>query len=127
MKKIDDYLKLNYRIEVVKDELEDGYVISIPQLKGCITTAETIEEGMMMIEDAKKEWLKVAIEDGLDIPKPVDVNNFSGQFKLRMPKTLHKELMGKSKMEGISMNQYCVYLLSKNLSSSVDHHNRSAS
>ncbi|WP_431602437.1 hypothetical protein [Clostridium ljungdahlii] len=30
-----------------------------------------------------------------------------------MPKSLHKELMEKSKQEGTSMNQYCLYLLSK--------------
>lgn len=65
MTTIDDYLKKNYRIEVVKDEIEDGYFLSIPELKGCITTAETIEEGMIMIEDAKREWIKVAIEEGI--------------------------------------------------------------
>jgi len=42
--------------------------------------------------------------------------DYSGQFKLRIPKTLHKELAEKSKKEGISMNQYCLYLLSKNSS-----------
>ncbi|MCI8980594.1 MAG: toxin-antitoxin system HicB family antitoxin, partial [Clostridia bacterium] len=40
--------------------------------------------------------------------------SYSGQFKLRMPKSLHKELAERSKAEGISMNQYCVYLLSHN-------------
>jgi predicted RNase H-like HicB family nuclease len=62
---IDDYLKMNYPIEVVKDEFEDGYVLSIPLLKGCITTAETIEEGMIMIEDAKREWIKAFVEEGM--------------------------------------------------------------
>ena len=113
MKKNNDYLKMNYRIEVVKDEIEDGYILSIPELKGCITTAETIEEGMIMIEDAKREWIKAAIEEGIKVPEPIDSNRYSGQFKLRMPKSLHKELMERAKKEGTSMNQYCVYLLSK--------------
>ncbi|MBQ2743396.1 MAG: toxin-antitoxin system HicB family antitoxin, partial [Oscillospiraceae bacterium] len=30
------------------------------------------------------------------------------------PKSLHKSLSENSKREGISMNQYCLYLLSKN-------------
>nr|WP_246473258.1 toxin-antitoxin system HicB family antitoxin [Treponema parvum] len=38
----------------------------------------------------------------------------SGQFKIRIPKSLHKTLAEDSKKEGVSMNQYCVYLLSKN-------------
>ena len=67
MKRINDYLKTKYRIEIVKDEIEEGYVLSIPELKGCITTAETIKEGMAMIEDAKSEWIKAAFEKGFEI------------------------------------------------------------
>ena len=40
--------------------------------------------------------------------------DYSGQFKLRIPKSLHKSLAEHSKAEGISMNQYCLYLLTKN-------------
>ena len=40
--------------------------------------------------------------------------NYSGQFKLRLPKSLHKQLAEEAKRDGISMNQYCVYLLSQN-------------
>ena len=42
------------------------------------------------------------------------MESYSGQFKLRIPKSLHKSLTEHAKREGISMNQYCVYLLSKN-------------
>ncbi len=44
----------------------------------------------------------------------MDKNEYSGQFKLRIPKSLHKSLAEHSKTEGISMNQYCLYLLAKN-------------
>ena len=63
---------------------------------------------------AKKEWLSAAIEDGIEIPEPESADSYSGQFKLRLPKTLHKTLAEDSKKEGVSMNQYCVYLLAKN-------------
>ena len=36
------------------------------------------------------------------------------QFKLRLPRSLHRSLAEHSQREGISMNQYCVYLLAKN-------------
>ena len=39
---------------------------------------------------------------------------YSGQFKLRLPRILHRALAEHSQREGISMNQYCVYLLAKN-------------
>jgi predicted HicB family RNase H-like nuclease len=68
-----------------------------------------------MLEDAKKCWFTACIEDGLVIPEPKSLDEYSGQFKLRIPKSLHKELAERSQREGISMNQYCVYLLSRNL------------
>jgi len=114
MKNLDYYMGLNYRIEIVKDEAEGGYVLSIPELKGCLTCADNLEKGMEMLEDAKKQWLTAALESGYEIPEPNTQESYSGQFKLRLPKSLHKELAEKSKQEGISMNQYCLYLLSKN-------------
>lgn len=113
MKDLEYYLNLNYKIEIVKEEEEDGYIVSIPDLKGCITVADTIEDGIILIGDAKKEWIKAALESEYDIPEPNSVEDYSGQFKLRIPKSLHMELAERSKKEGISMNQYCLYLLSK--------------
>ena len=65
-------------------------------------------------EDAKKEWIAAALEEGIQINEPETSDSYSGQFKLRLPKTLHKTLAEDSKKEGVSMNQYCVYLLAKN-------------
>ena len=66
---------------------------------------------MANIEDAKNAWLSAALEDGMLIPEPENLENYSGQFKIRMPKSLHKQLAEHSPKEGISMNQYCIYLL----------------
>lgn len=112
MKDLNYYMSLNYRVEFLKEEEGDGYVLHCPELPGCITCAETIHEGLKLLEDAKRNWFSACIEDGINIPEPTGINDYSGQFKLRMPKSLHKELAQKSKQEGISMNQYCVYLLS---------------
>jgi antitoxin HicB len=113
MKDLNYYLGLDYRIEVVKDEAENGYVLSIPDLKGCVTCADDLDSGMALLADAKEQWIQAAIDCGYEIPEPNTANSYSGQFKLRLPKSLHKELAEESKREGISMNQYCVYLLSR--------------
>ena len=54
------------------------------------------------------------MEREIEIHEPDSLEKYSGQFKLRMPRSLHRSLVEHSKREGISMNQYCVYLLSKN-------------
>lgn len=114
MKTLAEYMKLPYRIEIVPDTEECGYVVSYPELPGCMTCADTLEQAIKNAEDAKKEWLIAAIEEGLEIPEPVTLDNYSGQFKLRIPKSLHHSLAVHAKEEGISMNQYCMYLLAKN-------------
>ena len=120
MKDLKYYIGLNYKIEIIKDETEGGYVLSVPDLKGCLTCTDNLEKGIEMLEDAKKQWFMAALESGYEIPEPNELDDYSGQFKLRLPKSLHKELAEKSKQEGISMNQYCLYLLSKNSSYSTE-------
>ena len=115
MRKIDEYMKLPYKMEIIEDSLEGGYVVTFPDLPGCITCGETIEEAVENANDAKKSWLYSALEEGIEIYRPDSLEDYSGQFKLRLPKSLHRFLSEQSKREGISMNQYCVYLLSKNL------------
>ena len=46
MKTLNDYMALPYRLEIVEDQEEGGYVVSYPDLPGCITCGDTIEEAM---------------------------------------------------------------------------------
>jgi len=114
MKTLNDYISLSYRMEIVEDQTEGGYVVSFPDLPGCITCGDTIESAVANAADAKKAWLEAALEEGIEIHEPDSLEDYSGQFKLRIPKSLHRSLSEHSKREGISMNQYCLYLLSKN-------------
>lgn len=114
MKTLNDYLAMSYRLEIVRDDAEGGFVASYPDLPGCITCGETLEAAVANAADAKRAWLQAALEEGLPVREPDDLENYSGQFKLRIPKSLHRSLAEHARQEGISMNQYCVYLLSRN-------------
>lgn len=114
MKTVDEYFQLPYRMEIIEDKDEGGFVVNFPDLPGCLTCGETVEEAVENAKDAKRCWLEAALEDGIAIPLPDETENYSGQFKIRMPKSLHRSLAAHAKREGISMNQYCIYLLSKN-------------
>lgn len=116
MNRIEKYMKMNYRIELSPDD-EGGYVVSYPELPGCLSVGDTVEEAIKNGEDAKREWFMAMIEEDMVIPEPEKNNDYSGQFKLRLPKSLHRSLVQRAKKEGISMNQYCLYLLSKGDSS----------
>ena len=114
-KDLNYYMHLPYRVEVLPDEGEGGYAFRIPELPGCLTASDTLEEGFRLLEDAKRCWISSCLEQGTPVPEPSNLDDYSGQFKLRIPKSLHRQLAQRSTEEGISMNQLCLYLLSRGL------------
>ena len=61
MKNINDYLKMNYRMEIVEDKDEGGFIVTFPDLPGCITCGETIESALANAQDAKRVWIETAL------------------------------------------------------------------
>ncbi len=88
----------------------------VPELPGCVGGGETEEEALAMVRDAIKAWIELAIEREKKIPAPKEYEktDFSGKFTLRLPKSLHKILSFRAEEEGLSLNQYLLFLLTKN-------------
>lgn len=74
---LNDYFVMNYRMEIVEDKDEGGFVVSFPELPGCITCGETIESAVANALDAKKAWLEAAMEDGIEIHEPDSLEDYS--------------------------------------------------
>lgn len=70
MKSVDYYMKLPYKMEINSDTSEQGYVISFPELPGCITCGDTLASALANAEDCKREWLTAALEMKISIPIP---------------------------------------------------------
>ena len=68
MKTLNDYMAMSYRMEIVEDKEEGGFVVFYPDLPGCITCGETIESAVENAQDAKK-----ALEEGIEIHEPVSL------------------------------------------------------
>ena len=94
-------------------EEDKGYIATIPELTGLSAFGVTKEEALKELEVAKEAYLEVFIEDGCQLPEPDTLNSFSGQTRLRLPKSLHASLSRKAKMEGVSLNTYIIHLLSE--------------
>lgn len=119
-KNIDYYLSLKYPYTILEDD-DGSYFVEYTDLKGCMTCGDTLDEALELAKDAKKAWLETALEEGIHIPEPKEIEEFSGSFRLRIPKSLHRELAADAKKEGVSMNQFCVYLLSKEVEKRHSH------
>lgn len=70
MKTLSDYMKMPYRMEIIEDTEEGGFVVSYLDLPGCVTCGETIESAVANALDAKKAWLEAALEEGISIHEP---------------------------------------------------------
>lgn len=68
MNVVDMAMKRSHRVEIIEDEEEGGSALSGPELPGCITCADTIEEGLKMLKDAKRCWFTACMEEGIEIP-----------------------------------------------------------
>ena len=115
MKKVEDYMTLpyNYIVQPIKDESGEYFYARILELDGCQTTGQTFEEAYENLKDAMKGWIETKLENGFDVPMPVGYENFSGKFIVRIPKSLHYKLSIEAEKEGVSLNQYALYKLSK--------------
>lgn len=106
------YLGLEYTFNVIAAE-EGGYVIAYPDLPGCFTQAETLEEAFEFAREIRELWIETEYEDGDPIPLPTYPEEYSGKFNLRIPKSLHRKLAKSASADRVSLNQYITALLSQ--------------
>lgn len=85
-----------------------GYLIEYPDLPGCHSDGETPEEAVMNGRDAVRSYLLSCKKHGDAVPKPGVAAASSGQFRVRMPKSLHAGLVAQAEREGVSLNMLMV-------------------
>lgn len=54
--------------------------------------------------------------EGGQLPKPASLASYSGQFRLRVPRSLHASLAGAGEADGASLNTYVVSQLAMGVS-----------
>ena len=64
------------RYAIVIEKAENNYAAYVPDLPGCVTTGETIEEIEQEIREAIEFHIRGLREDGLPIPKPSSKVNY---------------------------------------------------
>ncbi len=107
---VERYMALPYRVELIPS-VEGGYVVRLPDLPGCVSQGDTVEEAMEMIRDAQRGWLEVMLENGRPIPAPTGSADYSGKFTLRVPKRVHRALAEAADAEGVSVNLFAASVL----------------
>lgn len=111
-KSLEDLKALDYPVRIEYDRQDSLYVAAFVDLPGCSAPGPTVTEAYARAQQAKAEWLRVALEQGLPIPRPSKTGEYSGRILVRLPASLHAMLAGRARSNGTSLNQYIVHLLS---------------
>ena len=51
------------------------------------------DEAIANVRDAMLGWISIALEDGRDVPQPRTLGTYSGKFIVRVPSSLHADLV----------------------------------
>ena len=111
---------IDYPFSVRHLSAEDGggFLVEFPDLPGCMADGETIEEALAEAQDAVASWIKTAEALGDPVPEPDTLSKYSGQWRQRVPRSLHAALARRAKLENVSLNTFAATLLAKGLSES---------
>jgi predicted RNase H-like HicB family nuclease len=104
------YLGVRYPIQIREQE-GGGFFATVPDLPGCIAQGESLGEALDALKENREAWIREAYESGREIPLPEDKRSFSGKFIVRLPRSLHAQLVQAADREGVSLNQYVLTIL----------------
>ncbi len=102
-----------YRILVEWSDEDQAFIARVPALPGCLAHGATADKAAHEAEVAAGLILDVMKEDRRT-PPPVDaVADYSGQLRLRLPKSLHEAVSQLATAEGVSLNTLMLSLIAE--------------
>jgi antitoxin HicB len=113
---IDYYMRLHYTVKVVPSG--DGYFARVEDLPGCVAWVSNVEDLWPAVNQAKRAWIEDALHREMRIPEPRKSEEnleYSGRILVRMPKSLHRDLIIKAHQEGVSLNHFIVTALARSI------------
>ena len=73
--KIEKYFNQPHTIVLYPERISgEGIGVEILEFKGCISSGDDFEEALQHIFEAKKQWIRLTLERGGDIPLPICVS-----------------------------------------------------
>ena len=92
------------------------WTATVEELPGCEAHGPTPERAAAAVAEAVERWVRAAEAEGREVPPPGAAAAHSGKLLVRMPRSLHAELVRASEREGTSLNAYIVAALAASVS-----------
>lgn len=68
---------MRYPIVIERGDDTHAFGVVVPDLPGCFSAGDTLEEAFDMAKEAVEGWLEVCLDDGAEIPKPSSLEAIS--------------------------------------------------
>jgi antitoxin HicB len=98
-------------VEPLSEADGGGWLATVPALPGCMGDGDTPEAALADAECAIVEWHAAAKALGRDVPGPGSL----GQWRQRVPRSLHEKLKFVAAREGVSLNAYVAGVLAESV------------
>lgn len=110
-----------YPKQVFWSDEDEGFIAIAPDLPGCSAFGDSEPDALAELDHAIEAWIDSAKAAGNNIPAPSSPapRAHSGRLLVRMPRSLHQELVNGAQREGVSLNQFIIFVLSRYFSRSV--------
>jgi predicted RNase H-like HicB family nuclease len=63
-------MKIKYELIIYWSEVDQSFIVEVPELPGCMADGETYQEAVQNVEVIIQEWIETAQELGRPIPEP---------------------------------------------------------
>jgi len=110
---MDEQRELRYSVRVAWSEEDAAFVAVSPEFEGISALGATYGEAVAEVEAALLMAVETHEEESWAVPEPVHEPRHSGQFRLRLPRSLHAWLADRAHQEGVSLNTLVVDFLSQ--------------
>jgi predicted HicB family RNase H-like nuclease len=105
-------MSLPYSVKIIWSEEDEAFLATIPEFPGLSAFGETQQEALEEALFVAEDMIDIKEEDGDPLPEPIYRKEYSGQFRVRLPKSLHETLAHQANDEGVSLNTHIISLLS---------------
>jgi predicted RNase H-like HicB family nuclease len=102
-----------YSILLQWSDEDEAYIALVPEFPYASAFGDTPEQAAREMKIAIRLILESMAEDGTPIPEPRKMKPYSGELRVRFPVDLHARLTALAEQEGMSLNSYIVYLLTR--------------
>lgn len=97
-----------YSINIFWSDEDEGYIAVSPEFPGLSAFGKTPEKAIAEARVALQLFIDTHEEEGLPLPEPHIAQQYSGQTRVRFPKSLHYQLARRAEMDDTSLNTVIV-------------------